>query len=69
MDLLQFREKIDKADPELLRLLELLRLFDSGSQQIVVRTALTCDTVNPWGDSNAQLERHSIGLFPEYLTA
>jgi hypothetical protein len=63
MDLLQFRRAVDRTDPELLRLLELLNSLAPGPQEIVVRTALTCDTVNPWGEQNAQLERHSVGMY------
>ena len=56
MDLARFRQRIDQADPELLQLLELLRSLDPAPQHMVVRTALTCDTVNPWGDQHAQLD-------------
>jgi hypothetical protein len=62
-DLLKFRKEIDRANPELLRLLELLRSMAPDPQQITVRTALTCDTVNPWGNEDGQLERHSSGMY------
>jgi hypothetical protein len=63
MDLLRFRLDMDRVDPDLRRLLELLNSLESGPQQVVVRTALTCDTVNPWGEGDAQLERHSVGMY------
>lgn len=64
MDLMKFRREIGHANPDLLQLLDFLRSM-SSVQETVVRTALTCDTVSPWGDNNnAQLERHSIGVYP-----
>jgi hypothetical protein len=62
MDLLQFRRELQRADPDLQRLLELLDSLQSGSQQVVVRTSLTCDTLNPWGKEDAELERNSLGM-------
>jgi len=62
MDLLQFRRELQRPDPDLQRLLELLDALQSGSQQVVVRTSLTCDTLNPWG-KDAELERNSLGMY------
>ncbi len=57
MDLLKFRDQADRVSPELFQLLELLQSMSPDPQQVVIRTALTCDTVNPWGADNAGLER------------
>lgn len=64
MDLLRFREEVGKANPDLLQLLEFLRSIEPSQGTTVVRTALTCDTVSPWGNDNAQLERYSDGMHP-----
>jgi hypothetical protein len=61
MDLLQFRRELQRADPDLQRLLELLDSLQSGSHEVVVRTSLTCDTLNPWV-KDAELERDSLGM-------
>jgi hypothetical protein len=53
----KFRNRMDRMSPEFQELQELFRAMVPDPQQIVIRTALTCDTVNPWGTDNAGLER------------
>jgi hypothetical protein len=60
MDLMKFRDQMDHANPELVRVLELLQSIAPDPQQIVIRTALTCDTLNPWGTTaDAEPERYT----------
>lgn len=59
MDLLKFREQMDHASPEWVQILDLLQSIAPDPQQIVIRTALTCDTINPWGTADAELERYT----------
>ena len=59
MDLMKFRDQMDHASPELVRILGLLQSIAPDPQQIVIRTALTCDTIDPWGTADAELERYT----------
>ena len=45
--------------PEWVQILDLLQSIAPDPQQIVIRTALTCDTINPWGTADAELERYT----------
>jgi hypothetical protein len=63
MDPVDFRRNLDRVDPALKRLLELLESLPPTSPQVMVRTCLTCDTVDPWGKENAELERHPYGMY------
>lgn len=59
VNIAKFRDQLDRVSPEFLEVLEFLQSIASGQEQIVIRTSLTCDTVNPWGADNAELERDS----------
>jgi hypothetical protein len=63
MDLLTFREQMDHASPELVQILDLLQSIAPDPEQIVIRTALTCDTINPWGTPDAELERYTGRMY------
>lgn len=64
MDIVQFRRDIDRMDPDLRRLLDLLEFMSPTMPEVTVVTSLTSDTVNPWGAKNAELERHLGGVHP-----
>jgi hypothetical protein len=63
MDVVQFRREIDRTDSDLRRLLDLLDSIGPAPQEFIVRTSLTSDTVNPWGENDAELERHFGGVY------
>lgn len=61
MSVFEFCQKIQQSDPDLLQLLRLLDAIGPSRGEVSVVTVLTADTVNPWGERNAELGRHPSG--------